>query len=483
MTTRFRKTLCWGLVGFSAMLTVAAMGQDAAADATAAVVAAVEEPAVPSSAAMMWTLIAAFLVFFMQAGFLLVESGFVRAKNVCNIIMKNTMDFCIGALTFFLVGFGLMFGASSNGIFGTTLFGLGGAPEGIHSAWLYIFFVFQVVFAATAATIVSGAMAERTKFTGYIIYAAFICLVIYPVFGKWAWGNLLLGADAAGGWLGKMGFLDYAGSTVVHSVGGWAALAGAIVLGPRIGKFGRDGRPHAIPGHSMPMAALGTFILFFGWFGFNAGSSTDGANPVIGIICVNTLLSGAAGAFGAMIATWIFFTKPETGLTLNGILAGLVGITAGCDVMYPAMSIVVGLVAGLLVVCSVLFIERVLKIDDPVGAVSVHGVCGVWGTLALALPGFSSANASLVTQLIGVGAAFIWVFPTCLVLFLMLKAIGQLRVSEEEELAGLDVAEHGNEAYPRASWDGGGFDSMVPAHPAASHSGAPALSVQGSEPR
>ncbi len=441
----------------------------------AEIVSAGPEP--PTPYMMIWTLMAAFLVFFMQAGFALVESGFVRAKNACNIIMKNVMDFSVGAVAFFLVGFGLMFGVSAmGGWVGSSLFGLGTPPEGVHEAWLYCFFVFQVVFAATAATIVSGAMAERTKFTGYLVYSVFICVLVYPVFGKWAWGSLLF--DGGEGWLEGRGFLDFAGSTVVHSVGGWAALAGAIVLGPRLGKFTREGRPVAIPGHSLPLAALGTFILFFGWFGFNAGSSTDGASLGIALISANTLLSGAGGAIGAMVTTWVVFKRPETALTLNGILAGLVGITAGCDVMYPAMAIVVGLIAGALVVGSVLFLEYVLKIDDPVGAASVHGVCGVWGTVALALPGFSAAadagDASLVTQLIGVAAAFLWVFPTCFALFFVLKMAGLLRVSEEEEMTGLDVIEHGNEAYPRASWDGGGrglggfAGGGFGAHPAAS---------------
>lgn len=421
---------------------------------------AVEEIAAPEPSVLMWTLGAAFLVFFMQAGFALVEAGFVRAKNVCNIIMKNTMDFSIGAVAFFLIGFGLMFGATSNGWIGGSLFGLSPTDE-VHEAWLYAFFVFQVVFAATAATIVSGAMAERTKFTGYLCYSVFICVLIYPVFGKWAWGSLLL--ESGAGWLEGRGFLDFAGSTVVHSVGAWAALAGAIVVGPRLGKFRKDGKPNAIPGHSMILAALGTFILFFGWFGFNAGSTTDGADLGVALIAMNTLLSAAGGAIGAMVATWMIFKKPETGLTLNGILAGLVGITAGCDVMYPAMAIVVGLIAGVLVVASVLFIERVLKIDDPVGAVSVHGVCGVWGTVALALPGFSAAAGmgQLVTQLIGAAAAFIWVFPTMFVLFTVLKVAGLLRVSEEEEIGGLDITEHGNEAYPKGAWDAG-FGSGAP---------------------
>lgn len=440
-------------------------------------------PEAPGAELLIWTLVAAFLVFLMQAGFALVEAGFVRAKNVCNIVMKNVMDFCVGAIAFFFVGFALMFGATSSGWFGSSLFGLGSIPGDIHEAWVYCFFVFQVVFAATAATIVSGAMAERTKFTGYLVYSALISMIIYPVFGKWAWGSLLLG-DGGAGWLGNRGFLDFAGSTVVHSVGGWAALAGAIVIGPRLGKFTKAGKPTAIPGHSMMFAAVGTFILFFGWFGFNAGSTTDGSNPAVAIISLNTLLSASGGALGAMVATWVVFKKPETGLTLNGVLAGLVGITAGCDVMYPAMSIVTGLIAGVLVVASVLFIERVLKIDDPVGAVSVHGVCGVWGTIALALPGFSGAAGmgQLVTQLIGVGAAFLWVFPTAFAVFYVLKVAGHLRVSEEEEIGGLDITEHGNEAYPKAAWDTGFGSSLPGAEASAFASMAPSVSQAKAEP-
>jgi Amt family ammonium transporter len=453
-------------VAMPVLLTAAAFAQDEVPNAAAEA---------PGAEVLIWTLMAAFLVFFMQAGFALVEAGFVRAKNVCNIIMKNVMDFSMGSIAFFLIGFGIMFGTSAGGWFGTSLFGVSQAPEGVDQMWLYCFFVFQVVFAATAATIVSGAMAERTKFTGYLIYSVFICVLVYPIFGKWAWGSLLF--DGGAGWLEGKGFLDFAGSTVVHSVGGWTALAGAIVLGPRIGKFTAEGKPMAILGHSMPMAALGTFILFFGWFGFNAGSSTDGSDSTIALISMNTLLSGAAGAVGAMIATWIIFKKPETGLTLNGILAGLVAITAGCDVMYPAMSIITGLIAGVLVVGSVLFIEKVLKIDDPVGAVSVHGMCGVWGTLALGIPGFSSAGGigQLGIQALGVVAAMLWVLPTTFTLFFVLKKIGMLRVSAEEEIGGLDIIEHGNEGYPKSSWEPGfGGGSPLPGTSSSAFATSPA---------
>jgi len=268
---------------------------------------------------VVWTCVAAFLVFFMQAGFAMVETGFTRAKNAVNILMKNLMDFSVGAIAFFLVGFGLMFG-ETNGIFGTTLFGLSGVEPG--TDWNWTFLIFQTVFAATAATIVSGAMAERTKFIGYLIYSFFISLLIYPVFGSWAWGGLLEG----NGWLEKLGFLDFAGSTVVHSIGGWLALAGAIVLGPRIGKYGPDKKPKAILGHNIPLAALGVFILWFGWFGFNPGSTTSGDGS-IGYIAVTTNLSAAAGAVVAMCTAWVIMKKPDASMALNGALAGLVSIT------------------------------------------------------------------------------------------------------------------------------------------------------------
>jgi Amt family ammonium transporter len=402
-----------------------------------------------------WTFIAAFLVFFMQAGFALVESGFTRAKNAVNIIMKNLMDFSIGSLGFFFIGFGLMFGVTSTGFFGTSHFLLSGTESGT-ADWNWTFLIFQTVFCATAATIVSGAMAERTKFVSYLIYSVFISLLIYPIFGAWAWGGLLDG----GGWLESMEtpFLDFAGSTVVHSVGAWLALAGAIVLGPRLGKYNPDGKPNAIPGHSITLAALGVFILWFGWFGFNPGSTTTG-DGFAGYIAVTTNLSAAAGAIFAMGTAWVALGKPDASMALNGALAGLVGITAGCDCVSPVGSIIIGAVAGILVVFSVLFIDSVLKIDDPVGAVSVHGVCGAWGTLAIGLFHTSAgifyggSPAQLVSQAIGVVAAFVWAFGLGLIMFLAIKYTVGLRVSPEEELRGLDIDEHGMEAYPSfQSW-------------------------------
>jgi Amt family ammonium transporter len=394
---------------------------------------------------IVWTCIAAFLVFFMQAGFAMVEAGFTRAKNAVNILMKNLMDFSVGTIAFFLIGFGLMFG-KTNGLFGTTLFGLSGVEPG--GDWNWTFLIFQTVFAATAATIVSGAMAERTKFVGYLTYSFFITMFIYPIFGSWAWGGLLDG----GGWLEKLGFLDFAGSTVVHSVGGWLALAGAIVLGPRIGKYGPDKKPKAILGHNIPLAALGVFILWFGWFGFNPGSTTTGDGS-IGYIAVTTNLSAAAGAIIAMVVSWVIMKKPDASMALNGALAGLVSITAPCDGVTPIGAILIGIVGGALVVFAVLFIDRVLKIDDPVGAVSVHGVCGAWGTLAAGLFNMESGLfygggfKQLGVQILGAGAAFVWAFGLGLILFYTISKTIGLRVTHEEEMKGLDIGEHGMEAY------------------------------------
>ena len=406
---------------------------------------------------IVWTVVAAMLVFFMQAGFAMVEAGFTRAKNSVNILMKNLMDFSVGSIAFFLVGFALMFGVSKGGFIGGSLFGLNGI---VGDDWTFTFLIFQTVFAATAATIVSGAMAERTKFVSYLIYSFFISLVIYPVFGKWAWGSLLLG-EAGSGWLEGLNFCDFAGSTVVHSIGGWLALAGAIVLGAREGKYGADGKPRAIPGHNIPLAALGVFILWFGWFGFNPGSTTAGDGS-IGRIAVTTNLAAAAGAISAMLSSWLSTKKPDASLALNGALAGLVAITAPCATVTPIGAIIIGLIAGVIVVVSIFTLDSVLRVDDPVGAVSVHGVCGAWGTLACGLfnaeaaLGVGDASSGLlygggisqlVTQLIGVGAAFAWAFGLGMVLFLGLKYTIGLRVSRDEEIRGLDIGEHGMEAY------------------------------------
>ncbi|OGU29309.1 MAG: ammonium transporter [Ignavibacteria bacterium GWA2_35_9] len=397
---------------------------------------------VQTNADYVWTLVAAFLVFFMQAGFAMVEAGLTRCKNTVNILMKNLMDFSVGSIAFWAIGFGVMFGVT-NGYFGTDGFFFSDFAKSGDN-WLFAFWMFQVVFAATAATIVSGAMAERTKFVGYLIYSAVVSAIIYPVFGSWAWGSLFHG----GGWLEDLGFIDFAGSSVVHSVGGWAALAGAIVLGPRIGKYGPDGKPRAIPGHNLTLAALGTFILWFGWFGFNPGSTTA-ANTDIALIAVNTNLAAAAGAIGAMFTAWIIFKKPEATMTFNGALAGLVGITAPCANVSPLSAVILGLVAGILVVLSVIFFDKVAKVDDPVGAISVHGVCGAWGTLAAGIFDINGFSWSVVgVQALGILACFAWAFTTAFILFKIIQKTIGLRVTKEEELEGLDIGEHGLEAYP-----------------------------------
>ncbi|MDG5815217.1 ammonium transporter [Chitinispirillales bacterium ANBcel5] len=400
-----------------------------------------------------WTLIAAFMVFFMQAGFAMVESGFTRAKNSVNIMMKNLMDFSLGSLGFWVLGFGLMFGTTMGGVVGTSGFFLTDAIPDI-ADWPFAFFIFQTVFAATAATIVSGAMAERTKFSAYIFYSIIISAVIYPISGHWAWGGLFNGE----GWLENLGFIDFAGSTVVHSVGGWAALAGAIILGPRLGKYGKDKKSRAIMGHNIPLAALGVFILWFGWYGFNAGSTTAATDLSIGRIAVTTNLAAASGALAAMITAWIVLGKPDASMALNGALAGLVSITAPCADVSPLSAVIIGLIGGVIVVFSVLFIDKVLKIDDPVGAISVHGVCGAFGTIAAGLFAqeqyggvnglfFGGGFGPVGVQLIGVVSVFIWAFVMALILFTVIKRTVGLRVSEEEELQGLDIGEHGLEAY------------------------------------
>lgn len=418
-----------------------------------------------------WTLIAAFLVMWMQAGFALVESGFTRAKNAVNILMKNLLDYSFGSLGFWAVGFGLMFSVG-NGFMGDSGFFLQEStvqvtqddgtiqeisnfdPIGWTSVPLKCKFFFQMVFAATAATIVSGAMAERTKFSSYMVYSIFISMLIYPISGHWIWG---------GGWLANLsggGMWDFAGSTVVHSVGGWMALVGAFVLGPRIGKFSREGKPRAIPGHNIPLAALGVFILWLGWFGFNPGSTMGALRIDISHIVCTTNTAAAAGVIAALVTSKIIFGKWDSGMALNGGLAGLVAITAPCAWVTMNGSVMIGAIGGVLVVLSVLFIEHVLKIDDPVGAVSVHGVCGAWGTLALGLWSTGTGDASplpglfygggitqLINQAIGVGAVFAWAVACGLVLFYGIKYTVGLRVSPEEEIEGLDVGEHGYGAY------------------------------------
>lgn len=389
-----------------------------------------------------WVLLGAALVFFMQAGFAMVETGLTRAKNAGNIIMKNLMDFSLGSVVFWAIGFGLMFGVSASGMIGTpTFFTHNGVAAGEIPP--YVFFIFQTMFCATAATIVSGAMAERTKFSSYCIYSVIISAVIYPISGHWIWG---------GGWLAAMGFHDFAGSTAVHMVGGVAALVGAKILGPRVGKYGKNGKPKAIPGHSIPLAALGVFILWFAWFGFNGcstlsvqGDSADWA----GKIFTTTSLSASAGAIGAMCITWVRYKKPDVSMTLNGALAGLVAITAGCDQVEPWAAFVIGLVASFVVVFGVELLDKKLKIDDPVGAAPVHGFCGAVGTI---LVGVFSLEGGLIytgdptylgVQTLGVLAVIAWVAVTMTIVFQIIKHTVGLRVSKAEEISGLDLEEHG----------------------------------------
>lgn len=386
-----------------------------------------------------WVVLASALVFFMQAGFALLESGMSRAKNAVNVMMKNYMDGCVGGITYWLVGFGLMFGSNLTGWFGMSHF----APQG-GEPWDYTFLLFQMMFAATAATIASGAMAERTRYAGYLIGAVIISGFIYPVFGSWAWG----GAYGGQGWLAKLGFIDFAGSTVVHSVGAWCALAGIMVLGPRLGRFANDGTPRVIPGHNLGLVTLGGFVLWVGWFGFNAGS-TLGVTESLGLIALNTHLSAACGALGAMLALRSSSSPVLLTTTINGSLGGLVGITAGCATMEPGFAMLTGLIAGFVVVFGMRLLER-LQMDDVVGAVAVHGFAGVWGTLAAGLffNGDLFSWARISVQLIGAGMAFAWAFPMALmVYFLIAKTIG-LRTSTQDEQRGLDYAEHAEVGYP-----------------------------------
>lgn len=393
--------------------------------------------------------LAAVLVFFMQAGFAMVEAGFNSSKNAVNILFKNSMDICVGVLLYFAIGFSLMYPGSYTGAEPSPYFGFGGFGLDKYEAaadrgyspevdWL-----FQAVFAATAATIVSGAVAGRMKVSGYLIYSAVLTGLIYPISGYWKWG---------GGWLGEMGFQDFAGSAVVHGVGGFAGLAGAIILGPRLGRY-VDGKSVPMPGHSLPLAALGVFILWFGWYGFNPGSqlaySSTGDSDATVHIALTTTLAAGAGGLVATLLSWGMFGKPDLSMGLNGILGGLVGITACCDCMSDWMSIIVGAIAGVLVILGIIMLDK-LKIDDPVGAWPVHGLCGIWGCMAIGiLPNshLADGNTDFVTQLIGTVSICAWAFVTMIVLFGILKAIGMLRVSPEEEQAGLDVSEHGMQAY------------------------------------
>jgi ammonium transporter, Amt family len=450
-----RKKLALG-AGLSALLIIVV--------ASPASAQAAPPPAEPDTQYILdnlWVMLAGVLVYFMQPGFALVESGLTRGKNVANIMMKNLMDMAAGVLAFAAIGFSIAYGPSE--VLGG-IFGFGGwflDPNAYDQDGLSIAtnFFFQAAFAATAATIVSGAMAERTKFKSYFLYSFVITALIYPIVVRWTWG---------GGWLAQLDipFSDFAGSSIVHSVGGWAALMGAIIVGPRIGKYGRDGKPRAIPGHSIPFVVLGAFILFVGWFGFNAGSELAADMAVMDIALV-TLFAAAAGATTATATVWIRTGYPDVGMAANGLLAGLVSITAGAGALNNWGALIAGAIGGVIVVFSVFLFER-SRIDDPVGAISVHGVCGAWGTLAVGLFAvkddgflgresaglfFGGGFAQLGTQALMVLAIFLFVTVTAGALFLAIKATVGLRVSEEEELAGLDVLEHGSAGY--------GIDSMA----------------------
>jgi Amt family ammonium transporter len=416
-----------------------------------------EKPDAPVN--FVWVLICGFLVMSMQGGFALLETGLTRAKNAGNIMMKNLMDFCAGSLGYWVIGFALMMGTAT-GItgmfFGTNGFFLAGDAYDVSTIEMWFW---QMVFCATAATIVSGAMAERTKFSTYVIASVLISAFIYPIYGHWMWGGgWLATADFMKNLGGGYGALDFAGSGVVHAVGGFIALAGAYLVGPRLGKYKKDGTPNAIPGHSITLAMMGVFILWFGWFGFNPGSTFAATELRISIIAANTLLAGAAGAVAAMLVTWIKYGKPDVGMTGNGAIAGLVAITAPCAWVNPTASVIIGLIAGILVVVSVWFVDWKLRVDDPVGAISVHGTNGIWGLLALGL--FADGTYGGITgllygnpgffacQVIDAVAVMAWAFGMGFIMFYILKKTIGLRVSDKEQLEGLDIGEHGMTAYP-----------------------------------
>lgn len=466
---------------------------------------------------LMWTLVTGFLILFFQSGFALVETGFCRAKNAVHTMMMNLIIFAISAVGFYTVGFALMFGGIGgfptlgggtqlNGLFeiakGWGIFGYKGfflSSGGSYDVIVYAVFFFQLVFMDTAGTIPTGAMAERWKFSSFVIFGFFMSMFLYPLFGNWVWG---------GGWLAKLGtnlnlghgYIDFAGSSVVHAVGGLTGLAGAIVLGPRIGKYNKDGSPNAIPGHHIPMALFGTFILLFGWFGFNPGSTLAATDLRIAVVVVNTLLASVTGALGAMFTMWIKYGKPDASMSANGMLAGLVAVTASAAFIESWAALAIGAVAGVLVVGSVLFVERVMKVDDPVGAVSVHATAGLWGIFALGLfadgqygigwngvgadatkgvTGLFYGDASqLVAQLIGIVTVVVFAFGTAYAFFRILDAVMGMRSSREDELQGLDLSEIGALAYP--DFAGSALDSIDGGKTVVSPPGA-SLSPAGSE--
>ena len=395
-----------------------------------------------------WVLLAAFLVFFMQAGFGMVEAGFIRAKNTCNILTKNFLDFCMASLGFFIFGYAIMFG-TGNGFMGLSGWFMNGAESGADIP-LYAFWLFQAAFCGAAATIVAGGMAERMKFIAYLAYSFLISAFVYPIVGHWVWG---------GGWLANLNFADFAGSTVVHAVGGFAALIGTIMLKPRIGKYNPDGSANAIAGHNIPLASLGVFILWFGWFGFNPGSTLGvGDGSLISLVAINTSLAAAAGGILAMITVWKMFGKPDLSMAMNGALAGLVAITAPCAFVEPWAALLIGAVGGVLVVLGVVILDK-LRIDDPVGAVPVHGLNGIWGTLAIGLFGqkalglandglfYGGGLTQLGIQALGVFSVVAFVVVAMGIVFKLIDMTVGLRVTREEELKGLDIGEHGMESY------------------------------------
>ncbi|MCB9641140.1 MAG: ammonium transporter [Myxococcales bacterium] len=397
----------------------------------------------------LWVLLAAFLVFFMQAGFGMVEAGLIRAKNAANILMKNIIDFCMASLGFFMFGYALMFGGSGP-LFGTEGWFLINAKSAAPNLPLHAHWLFQAAFCGAAATIVAGGVAERMKFSAYLIYSFIISSLIYPIIGHWVWG---------GGWLSQFGFHDFAGSAVVHATGGCAALVGAILIGPRFGKFKSDGSPNFIAGHNIPLVALGVFILWLGWFGFNPGSTMSFSNPIeVARIAINTNLAAAAGAIVVMAASWAKFGKPDLALTLNGALAGLVAVTAPCAIISPGAAIYIGAIGGLLCVYGVVWLDR-LQIDDPVGAFPVHGLNGIWGSLAVGLFGQKALGAplnglfygggltQLGTQTLGIASIVAFVSLSMWIVFKTIDAMVGLRVSLDIELQGLDIGEHGMESY------------------------------------
>src|SRR3990170_837807 len=437
--------------------------------AAASTAEAEAEPAAPAwdakfAADTLWVLLAAFLVFFMNVGFAMIETGLCRAKNAVNILSKNVIVFCVTTFFFWIAGFAIMFGDGNIffGLKGWLLNGadnspaMGDAYQGIFSSigWagvpLYAKFLFQLVFAGTAATIISGVVAERIKYFAFFVFAAAMAIVIYPVAGHWIWG---------GGWLASMEtpFLDFAGSTVVHSIVGWAAVIGAIMLGPRLGKYTRDGKVNAIPGHDMGMATLGMFVLWFGWFGFNPGSTMAADADAISRVAINTCLAGALGGVASTFVSFLKLGKPDLSMVLNGILAGLVAVTASCNWVTPGGSVIIGLIAGVLVVYAVIFFDKI-KVDDPVGALSVHLVNGVWGTFSLGLFAadiggikglfYGGGPAQLFAQIKGIVAVGVYVVVVSVICWSIIKAVMGLRVGADEEREGLDIGEHGMQAYP-----------------------------------